>query len=92
MQRSVIVAEQLLENLEDFEHQTMQPLKIKPQPSVRREWEIEALIGIIGASMLSLAALGTVSCFILWHHLNKKSNEGVIVQFPLRRMERDVIR
>ena len=92
VQRSVIVAEPLLENLEDLEHQTMQLLKIKPQPSVRKEWEIEALIGIIGASMLSLAALGTVSCFILWHHLNKKSNEVVIVQFLLRRMERDVIR
>ena len=91
----VTVAEPLLKDPEDLDHQKVQPLKIKTKsrPSVRgEEWEIEAFIGIIGASMLSLAALGTVSCFILWHHLNKRSNERVTVQFPLRRIERDVIR
>ena len=54
-------------------------------------WGVQNATRFAGALALSLAALSTLVGLILWQRLEKSKNEEM-VQFPLRRIERDVIR
>ena len=88
------VAEPLLENPEETGHQVSAPkiTGINTQTLVKGEgWGVQNATMFAGALALSLAALSTLVGLILWQRLEKSKNEEM-VQFPLRRIERDVIR
>ena len=63
----------------------------KPKPWLKESWGVQNATVFAEALALSLVALSTLVGLILWQRLEKSKNEE-IVQFPLRRIERDVIR